>query len=50
MLVNEIGLSWLHTSKGNSLGISKTFADFHTCDTTWSRRELLNILVTTGAK
>ena len=50
MLVNEIGLSWLHSTKGDSLGIGKTFANFHRYGTTCDRRELLKILVTTGAK
>ena len=29
MLVNEIGLSWLHSVRGDTLGMGEMFANFH---------------------
>jgi hypothetical protein len=50
MFVNDIGLSWFTSSRGDSLGIGTTLANFHRDGTICSLIEMLKIWVTTGAK
>ena len=50
MLVNEIGLSWLYSDNGDSFGMVETFASFHNVGATWCPKELLKILIITGAR
>ena len=50
MVVSDMGLNWLHSVKGHSLGKLLTFASLHMRGRHCGSIERLNSLVITGAK